>query len=308
MNLVASPTTANGADGAAGPGAGSGGHRRKKSAQSLVQRSLRVPFFRVCGDPNAPAPPTVLYKAEQLVHVVVSRHVDLAGPTYGAFDLLPSHNHGGEMYKHLVPRRLAASSPNLLSFQLQHSNNSGLTLHKVTAIQSAIDDNKSPTFGTASDAAALASVAVSSFSLHDVASPAQPMIGLQRFDQVSNPAALATASPRSLVNWGWLLLVSTWVIVILGIGAMLDLWVFLFPGLAALPYTLHLTECPQTGLPHHGGASYEKETGVPIPGYYWCLVFMTGIAAWVWCVVSWMGMKFFRHTKGGLTREKTLNN
>lgn len=319
---LAACATANGGDTTAtgGNGGGNGGHRRKKSAQSLVQRSLRVPFFGVCGDPNANSP-TVLYKAEQLGNaVVVARHVDLTGPTYGAVDLLPTHNHGGgELYKHLGPRRLAASSPNLLSFQLQHSNNSGLTLHKVTAIQSAIDDNKSPTFGTASDAAALASVvsAASFTSSHDMSASAhhrQPGL-LQRFDpanvNVSLTAPHTPASPQSLITWGWLLLISTWVIVILGIGAMLDLWVYLFPGLAGLPYALHLTDygSPEgVPLPVHGGASYEKETGVPVPGYYWCLVFMTGVAAWVWCVVSWMGMKFFRHTKGGLTREKTLNN
>lgn len=225
------------------------GHRRKNmgSFQSLVQRSLRIPFYEICGDPVSN---TILYKSDTL-HLKVNRHIDLQGPVYAANDLQiePSS-------RYLAPthRRLIASSPNLLSF---HSNNSGLTLNKVTAIQSALDDNKSPTFGESQESL------------------------MANYTQKHN-------NSHSVVRSGWLILLSTWIIVIVGIASMLGLWDNKLEPIFSLdPEDL-------------SRARYEKETGYPIPGYYSCLVFMTFIASWVWCIISWMGMKFFRHTKGGL--------
>ena len=34
-----------------------------------------------------------------------------------------------------------------------------------------------------------------------------------------------------------------------------------------------------------------------IPGYYPVLVILTCVMAWVWVVVAWMGMKYFKHAK-----------
>lgn len=235
------------------------GHRRKKSSsQSLVQRSLRIPFYEMCGDRVSP---TVLYKSDML-NINVTRHVDLQGPTYGANDLSLSQYEpsGDSKYLSPTPRRLVSSSPNLLSL---HFNNSGLTLNKVTAIQSAIDDNKSPTFP-------------------EIQGTLTPVHEYNKHHNTDH---------RSLVAYGWVILIGTWVIVILGISSMLGTWDSFFLGVT----------------PPVDSSSYEKETGFPIAGYYPCLIFMTFIASWVWCIISWMGIKFFRHTKGGLTREKSLN-
>lgn len=44
---------------------------------------------------------------------------------------------------------------------------------------------------------------------------------------------------------------------------------------------------------------YEEDTGFPIPGYYFYMTILSTVVIWIWCVCSWVGMKFFRHSKGG---------
>lgn len=44
-----------------------------------------------------------------------------------------------------------------------------------------------------------------------------------------------------------------------------------------------------------GWADFDEE--LPIPGYYPALVILTGVMAWVWVVVAWVGMKYFKHAK-----------
>lgn len=43
---------------------------------------------------------------------------------------------------------------------------------------------------------------------------------------------------------------------------------------------------------------YEDDTGYPISLYYSSLIFLFAVVLWIWCLISWMGMKFFRHAKG----------
>lgn len=236
------------------------GHKRKSvgSAQSLTQRSLRIPFYELCGDPASLA---VLYKSETFSPSLdVDKHIDLVGPVYAAHDLqVESPN----KYLAPTPRRLIASSPNLLSY---HSNNSGLTLHKVSAIQTALDDNKSPTFGTLKDGI------------------------IEAYPQ--RPPGLA-----SNIRYGWAILFATWTIVILGITSVMGMWDSYLESFLYAPIPRDLPS-----------GKFEKETGYPIQNYYPCLIFVTFIASWVWCIISWMGMKFFRHTKGGLATNGTNNN
>lgn len=36
---------------------------------------------------------------------------------------------------------------------------------------------------------------------------------------------------------------------------------------------------------------------LPIPGYYPALMILTIVIAWVWVIVAWVGMKYFKHAK-----------
>jgi hypothetical protein len=88
---------------------------------------------------------------------------------------------------------------------------------------------------------------------------------------------------RSLMFYGWAILVSAWMIFIGGMGSILGLWDRLV-GYETSTIQLYV--------------DYEEETGLPIRNYYSLLVFLCSVVLWVWCVVSWMGLKFFRHAKG----------
>ncbi|ANB15592.1 hypothetical protein AWJ20_3223 [Sugiyamaella lignohabitans] len=87
--------------------------------------------------------------------------------------------------------------------------------------------------------------------------------------------------------WGWTILVSSSLIFIVGILSVV--------GILDWNEGKLLTGSD----PAISYADYESLTGLPIPNYYPSIVVLLGVVAWVWCIVSWMGMKFFRHSKGG---------
>jgi hypothetical protein len=80
-----------------------------------------------------------------------------------------------------------------------------------------------------------------------------------------------------LKTWGWLILASTWIVFVAGISCMLGLW-------------------NPTQVRNY--TQYEKQTGYPMPIYYPSLTILCVVIVWVWCIISWMGMKFFRHARG----------
>lgn len=254
-------------------------------------------------------------------------------------------------------------------FYTNPHNRSDLTLHKVSAIQIALDNNKSPTFAESFESKMLSAVSVASSGNCASSNGINNMAGvggtsggssisrtnsangsnynkscsansstsnLLHRTRTSTPSIILTgpdsntsrlvgkaangsdndsrlglitsSSDRNfeetfiltngggnniglefdhalLLHYGWAILLLTWIIVIAGITSMLGLW-----------------DNPRASLP--SVKAYEKATGYPIQGYYSCLVFMVFIASWVWCTTSWVGMKFFRHTKGGLTKSR----
>ena len=44
----------------------------------------------------------------------------------------------------------------------------------------------------------------------------------------------------------------------------------------------------------------EDDATLPITGYYPALIVCTAVTSWVWVVVAWVGMKYFRHAKVGV--------
>lgn len=37
----------------------------------------------------------------------------------------------------------------------------------------------------------------------------------------------------------------------------------------------------------------------PISNYYTFAILLIPVAAWLWCVIAWVGLKLFKHAKGG---------
>ncbi len=81
--------------------------------------------------------------------------------------------------------------------------------------------------------------------------------------------------------WGWVLLAATWIVFVVGMGSCFGVW----------SWAWDVGETP------YAPPELEDDPTLPIVGYYPALIILTGVMAWVWVVVAWVGMKYFRHAK-----------
>jgi len=81
--------------------------------------------------------------------------------------------------------------------------------------------------------------------------------------------------------WGWVVLIVTWVVFVTGMGSCLGVW----------SWAWDVGETP------YAPPELEDDPTLPIVGYYPALIILTAVMAWVWVVVAWIGMKYFRHAK-----------
>ncbi|KAI9766323.1 MAG: hypothetical protein M1840_006587 [Geoglossum simile] len=81
--------------------------------------------------------------------------------------------------------------------------------------------------------------------------------------------------------WGWVVLTTTWLVFVVGMGSCLGVW----------SWAWDVGETP------YAPPELEDDPTLPITGYYPALMILTGVMAWVWVVVAWIGMKYFRHAK-----------
>lgn len=81
--------------------------------------------------------------------------------------------------------------------------------------------------------------------------------------------------------WGWIILFATWVTFTVGMGSCLEIW----------SWAWDVGETP------YAPPELEDDPTLPIVGYYPALIVLTGVVAWVWITVAWIGMKYFRHAK-----------
>ncbi|KAI6362304.1 hypothetical protein MCOR25_006252 [Pyricularia grisea] len=84
-------------------------------------------------------------------------------------------------------------------------------------------------------------------------------------------------------RWGWIILFITWFVFVMGMGSVTGIWSWVWD------------VGPETVYPAWLEA-WDDPT-LPIEGYYPSLLLLTCVMVWVWVVVSWMGMKYFRHAK-----------
>jgi hypothetical protein len=99
---------------------------------------------------------------------------------------------------------------------------------------------------------------------------------------VSMRATESTAHDyRETEWWGWIILFVTWIVFVVGMGSCLGIW----------SWAWDVGETP------YAPPEFEDDATLPIVGYYPALIVMTGVMAWVWVIVAWVGMKYFRHAK-----------
>ncbi|KAH8704089.1 hypothetical protein BGW36DRAFT_370555 [Talaromyces proteolyticus] len=79
--------------------------------------------------------------------------------------------------------------------------------------------------------------------------------------------------------WGWIILIVTWLVFVVGIGSSFGVW----------SWAWDVGETP------YAPPELEDDPTLPIVGYYPALMVLTAVMAWVWVVVAWVGMKYFKH-------------
>lgn len=78
-----------------------------------------------------------------------------------------------------------------------------------------------------------------------------------------------------------MVLVVTWLVFVTGMGSCLGVWSWAW----------------DVGTTPYAPPELEDDPTLPIVGYYPALIILTGVMAWVWVVVAWVGMKYFRHAR-----------
>lgn len=81
--------------------------------------------------------------------------------------------------------------------------------------------------------------------------------------------------------WGWVVLIATWIVFVVGMGSCLGVW----------SWAWDVGETP------YAPPELEDDESLPIVGYYPALIVCTAVMSWVWVVIAWVGMKYFRHSK-----------
>ena len=81
--------------------------------------------------------------------------------------------------------------------------------------------------------------------------------------------------------WGWIILLVTWTVFVTGMGSCLGVWSWAW----------------DVGTTPYAPPELEDDPTLPVVGYYPALIILTGVMAWVWVVVAWTGMKYFRHAQ-----------
>ncbi|KAI9794939.1 MAG: hypothetical protein M1835_006246 [Candelina submexicana] len=81
--------------------------------------------------------------------------------------------------------------------------------------------------------------------------------------------------------WGWVVLVVTWIVFVVGMGSCFGVW----------SWAWDVGETP------YAPPELEDDPTLPIVGYYPALIILTAVMAWVWVVIAWVGMKYFKHAK-----------
>ncbi|QSS49098.1 hypothetical protein I7I53_09364 [Histoplasma capsulatum var. duboisii H88] len=129
---------------------------------------------------------------------------------------------------------------------------------------------------------------VSGISVSDEFPPTTAAKSTSPNSVVAAAAAAAAAATSSTLEawdyaetewWGWIILVVTWLVFVIGMGSCLGVW----------SWAWDVGETP------YAPPELEDDPTLPIVGYYPALIILTAVMAWVWVVVAWVGMKYFRH-------------
>ncbi|KAL5611575.1 hypothetical protein BROUX41_000840 [Berkeleyomyces rouxiae] len=123
----------------------------------------------------------------------------------------------------------------------------------------------------------------------DGIAPTKPKTNPSPLSNASVPPASAVVIPlrddewdyAETAWWGWIILVTTWIVFVVGIGSCFGVWSWAW----------------DVGTTPYAPPELEDDPTLPITGYYPALIILSGVMVWVWVAIAWMGMKYFRHAK-----------
>ncbi|KAK5083801.1 hypothetical protein LTR05_006307 [Lithohypha guttulata] len=104
-------------------------------------------------------------------------------------------------------------------------------------------------------------------------------IGLAVAEEDDSALANSEWDYSETASWGYFILTVTWIVFVTGMGSCFGVW----------SWAWDVGETP------YAPPELEDDPTLPIVGYYPALMVLTCIMAWVWVVVAWVGMKYFRH-------------
>jgi hypothetical protein len=120
--------------------------------------------------------------------------------------------------------------------------------------------------------------------------PAPPLLRRRSSNKPKSPLAslpLEPITPPEVWDytetewWGWVILIMTWLVFVIGMGSCFGVW----------SWAWDVGETP------YAPPELEDDPTLPITGYYPALIVLTGVVAWVWVTIAWVGMKYFKHAK-----------
>lgn len=98
---------------------------------------------------------------------------------------------------------------------------------------------------------------------------------------------------QHLKVYGYLIIISAWLMFIVSVGTILNLWDWCFK--VRPDYLRQFEEIPWMALV----LQQVYEQNKVVENYYLLCFVLNFVILWIWAVVSWISMKLFRHSKGG---------
>lgn len=172
---------------------------------------------------------------------------------------------------------------NASSSQPSHQDMSPIVSPTSGPYASTTDDDEGLTFSRPTNANLPAS------QFFQAATPATSSLLRRRSTVKASPLTHAPPAPLAPAEWdysetewwGWFVLVVTWIVFVVGMGSCLGVW----------SWAWDVGETP------YAPPELEDDPTLPIVGYYPALIVLTAVLSWAWCLVAWVGMKYFRHAK-----------
>lgn len=178
----------------------------------------------------------------------------------------------------------------------QHANNNKSLLEDETATDDddlvsfpRINTSNNPATGSGATSAGKSALQISTTSNTDPYYSLEPDAAYRPIHRKSSPLATHPVEMKNNADitwdysetewWGWIILMVTWLVFVVGIGSCFEVW----------SWAWDVGETP------YAPPELEDDPTLPIVGYYPALIILTAVMSWVWVVVAWVGMKYFKH-------------